>query len=83
MASLTIRNLDDADKRELQKIAAANGRSMEEELRVTIKTKIRTEKGQRSESHLVDQLSALVEKYGPLTLELPVREAAKDPPDFR
>lgn len=82
MASLTIRNLDEGDKHELQKIAAANGRSMEEELRVTIRRKVLSERAGRRKKHLVDLIHAAVDKYGPLDIELPAREAGREPPDF-
>ena len=82
MASVTIRNLDDSDKFELQKIAAANGRSMEEELRVTIKSKIRSERAPQSGKQLVERIRALVDKYGPFDVDLPPREPGREPPDF-
>ena len=82
MASITIRNLDESDKLELQKIAAANGHSMEEELRVTIRDKIQRERAPSSGKQLVERIRMLVDQYGPFDVELPPRELGREPPDF-
>ena len=41
MAALTVRNIDDDLKRDLRKQAAANNRSMEEEVRVALQNWVR------------------------------------------
>lgn len=55
---------------------------MEEELRVTIKARIQSERAPNSGKHLMERVRALVDKYGPFDLELPPRDAGREPPDF-
>lgn len=40
MSTITIRNLDDQTKRRLRERAAANGRSMEEEARIALRSHV-------------------------------------------
>lgn len=80
MASMTIRNLDDGLKQRLRVRAAQHGRSMEEEARNILCHALQ---GQPlSGRSLVDSIRAMVEPYGGIELELPPREAPRDPPDF-
>ena len=77
MASITIRNLDDDVKSRLRVRAAGNGRSMEEEARLILRDAV----GRRSSS-LADIMRA---HFGPskgVDLELPPRDAGREPPSF-
>lgn len=79
LASITIRNLDDEVKSRLRVRAAGNGRSMEEEARVILREAV----GRRPRSQ---NLAAIIRAhFGPangVDLELPPREAGREPPAF-
>ena len=80
MATLHIRDLKDSVKETIRIRAARKGRSMEAEARAIL------EEGaarQEPEEHLDHRVRRLVEKYGPLDIDIPAREMADDPPDFR
>jgi len=81
MATMTIRNLDDDLKSRLRVRAARHGQSMEEEARSILRSALQVEP--LSGQSLLDSIRAMVEPYGGLELELPVREPQRDPPDFR
>ena len=79
MASITIRNLDDDVKRRLRIRAAEHGRSMEEEAREILRHVV----GEAKPSH--DLAAAIRERVAPLggvDLDLPQREAMREPPMF-
>ncbi len=80
MASMTIRNIDDQLKARLRVQAAMNARSMEDEVREILRTALSAEppKGQS----LVDAIRARIEPLGGFELELPAREAMREPPEF-
>jgi plasmid stability protein len=80
MASITIRNLDDALKARLRVRAAQNGRSMEEEARDVLR--IALSEQPREGGSLVDAVRRRFVKAGPVELELPAREPSREPPDF-
>ncbi len=79
MASITIRNLDDAVKTKLRVRAATNGRSMEEEARIILREAVEEE---ASEKGLGTKLHELFEPLGGVQLEIPPREPMRDPPRF-
>ncbi len=81
MASMTIRNLDDDLKTLLRLRAARHGKSMEEEARSILRSALQTEP--LSGKSLVDSIREMVEPYGGIELELPVRGPMREPPDFR
>lgn len=81
MATMTIRNLDDDLKARLRVRAARHGRSMEEEARSILRSTLQAEP--LSGQSLVKGIRELVAPYGGVELELPKREAPRDPPDFR
>jgi plasmid stability protein len=81
MGSLTIRKFDDALKASLRLRAARHGRSMEEEARVILRGALAVEPPKPGES-LGEMMRAFVEEYGPIDIDLPPREPARDPPDF-
>ena len=79
MASITIRNLDDEVKTRLRIRASANGRSMEEEARIILREAV----GQEAEpENLATFIRECLEPFGGVELELPPREAPREPPDF-
>ena len=79
MASVTIRNLDDDVKSRLRVRAAGNGRSMEHEARLILREAVGREP---SSDVLADIIRA---HFGPskgVDLELPPRDAGREPPAF-
>jgi plasmid stability protein len=80
MASITIRNLDDALKRKLRLRAAERNHSMEEEARDILRNALAQEPS--STANLADVIRKLVEPLGGIELSLPPREPIRDPPDF-
>lgn len=84
MATMTIRNLDDDVKARLRVRAAQHGRSMEEEARSILRSALLAEPKPKAgtAAALVADIRALVEPFGGIELELPVREPMREPPDF-
>ena len=79
MASITIRNLDDDVKTRLRVRAAGNGRSMEEEARLILRDAVGHKPGSRNLAEIIRS------HFGPengVDLELPPREAEREPPSF-
>ena len=79
MASITIRNLDDALKEQLRVRAATRGRSMEAEARDILRLALCDERPRR------DLFSAVRDRFAPLggvELELPEREPTRDAPGY-
>jgi plasmid stability protein len=83
MASLTIRNLDDAVKSRLRLQAARHGRSMEEEVRMILRNAVDPQAqavagaaglGSRIHAHFAD--------LGGVDLELPPRTSSPEPADL-
>jgi plasmid stability protein len=80
MASITIRNLDDALKARLRIQAATHGRSMEDEARDILRTALSMEA--QAPQNLGTKINALFKPLGGLDLpELP-REPVREPPTF-
>ena len=70
MASITIRRLDDEVKTRLRVRAAANGRSMEEEVRIILREAV----GREPEpENLASFIRECFEPFGGVELELPCR----------
>lgn len=80
MASITVRKLDDNLKRELRVRAAANGRSMEAEVREILRQTLsrRTPGGAEFLNAIRGRFAAI----GGVELELPPRDPIREPPDF-
>lgn len=79
MASITIRHLDDEVKTRLRIRAAANGRSMEEEVRIILREAV----GREAEpENLASFIRECFEPFGGVDLDLPPREPAREPPHF-
>ena len=81
MASITIRNLDDALKRKLRLRAAHRNRSMEDEARDILRTALAQEPADTRS--VADAIRELVEPQGGVELELPPRGPMREPPDFK
>lgn len=77
MASITIRNLDDGIKQRLRVRAAEHGRSMEEEAREILRLAIGET---RPPLNLAAAIRARVAVSGGITLDIPPREAMREPP---
>lgn len=78
MATMTIRNIEDALKRRLRVRAAQNGRSMEDEARDILRSTLASDRV-RSVS-LVESIRARVEPLGGVELDLPPRNGMRAPP---
>ncbi len=79
MASLTVRRLDDSLKQLLRVRAAENGRSMEEEVRLILRTALT---GPQPPADLAEAIRARFRPLGGVELELPSRDRMRPPPDF-
>lgn len=79
MASMTIRNIDDGLKRRLRIRAASHGRSMEDEARDILRSALATNETPRN---LVQSIRARLAPSGGVELDIPVRKAIRDAPDF-
>ena len=81
MASMTIRNLDEALKARLRVRAARHGRSMEDEAREIMRQVLaERDPGIRDLAVSIRRRFASV---GGVELELPTREPLRQPPKFR
>ena len=76
MASITIRNLDDALKRRLRIRAAEHGRSMEEEAREILRLVVGVP---ATPANIAAAIRARVAAFGGADIELPPREAMREP----
>ena len=79
MASITIRKLDDEVKSRLRMRAAGNGRSMEEEARIILRTAV------GREPKTQNLVTVIRSRFGPengVDLVLPRREPIREPPHF-
>ncbi len=79
MASITIRNLDDEIKQRLRLRAAMHGRSMEEEARDILR---RVTAESVPPRNLAQSIRARLSPADRTDLELPAREAMREPPDI-
>jgi plasmid stability protein len=79
VASITIRELDDATKERLRVRAAHNKRSMEEEARRILRAALAEDAP--SPANLADAIRRRFHKLGGVELELPTRQAMRDPPE--
>lgn len=81
MATLVIRNVEDVVHTQLKMLAAAPGRSMEEEARLILRDRLATAP-KTPHANWVDAIRALFEPLGGLELPDTRREPAREPPDF-
>ena len=76
MAIITIRNLDEKVKRELQVRAALNGRSMEAEAREALSSQI-TQSPRPPEQGLGTRIKKRFSKFGGVELDIPPRQFSR------
>jgi plasmid stability protein len=82
MASITIRNIEDAVKTKLRVRAALHGRSMEDEARVILREAVSSTMTPRP--HLVDAIRSRFIAIGGVDLpDIPRDENDREPPDFK
>jgi plasmid stability protein len=79
MASITIRNLDDAVKQRLRMRAAEHGRSMEEEARDILRRAVGSTP---APANLGEAIHRRFAALGGAELDLPPRERMPEPPRF-
>lgn len=82
MATLTIRKIDDDLKSRLRRRAAANDRSMEEEVRDILRTTVATDAPTKPRIGLGTRLHERAIKVGGFDLDIPPRGPARPLPDF-
>ncbi len=80
MASITIRRLDDALKAKLRVHAARQGRSMEDAAREILRAAL-TERP-RHAANMAEAIRQRFAALGGVELDLPHRDAGRDPPRF-
>jgi antitoxin FitA len=81
MATLTIRNLDEAVKERLRIRAAEHGHSMEAEARRILQSAV-GESRRPPERNLYDRIHARFAALGGVDLDLPPRAPVREPPRF-
>ena len=79
MASITIRNLDESQKRRLRIRSAEHGRSMEEEVREIIRSAVGEE---APHENLAAAIRVRIAPLGGVELDLPKRDPMPEPPRF-
>ena len=79
MASITIRNLDEALKRKLRVRAAHRNHSMEDEARDILRAALAEPV---AAGNLADAIRRRIEPLGGVELSLPPRGPMREPPDF-
>ena len=77
MATMTILNIDEQLKARLRVRAAMHGRSMEDEVQDILRTALSAEPVQTVS--LVEVIRSRIEPLGGIELNLPEREAIRDP----
>ncbi len=80
MSTMTIRDIDDSIKAQLQMRATRHGRSMEDEAREILLQALSTEP--EPGASLYEAIRAIVEPLGGVELQLPRRGPGREPPDF-
>jgi len=80
MASITIRQMDDALKQRLHVRAAMHGRSMEDEARDILRTALARDDSDARP--LIEAIRARIEPLGGVELELPMREPIRPAPSM-
>ena len=80
MATLTIRQLDERTKTRLRVRAAHHGRSMEEEAREILRLALTAPSP--AKRNLAESIRRRFRALGGLELEMPQRDAMRDPPGF-
>ena len=79
MASMTIRQLDDALMQSLRVRAARNNRSVEDEARDILCAALARD--ETSRQHVVESIRTRVAPFGGINLEIPTRDGMRMAPD--
>lgn len=80
VAAITIRNIEESLKEGLRQRAAANGRSMEDEVREILRTTLASPASRAV--HPADSMLSRFSALGGVELELPSRSPLRRSPDF-
>ncbi len=80
MASITIRNLDEATKKRLRLRAARRNHSMEEEARAILREAVREDA--EGAGNLADAIGRRFRALGGVELVVPARSSERPPPSF-
>ncbi len=80
MASITVRNLDDALKKQLRIRAAEHDRSMEDEVREILRTALSIQ--DQPPRNLAEAIRKRFDPLGGVDLPLVAREPLREPPTF-
>jgi antitoxin FitA len=83
MATLTIRQLDDAVKARLRVRAAEHGKSMEEEAREILRQALAAPAPAEAGADWVSRIRERLKPFGGVDLELPPRQLPRKPPKLR
>ena len=82
MATLTIRNLDDAVRDRLRQRAAAHGHSMEEEVRQILRQVVKPAESEATSEGLGSRIHNHFAQLGGIELELPPRSDTPSAPEL-
>ena len=82
MNTITVRNVDDETKTALRARAAANGNSLEEEVRRTLRESVRRDPRPKTGAELYRRIREIVEPVGGIELEIPPCQRARRPPEL-
>jgi antitoxin FitA len=80
MPSMLIRNIDEDLKRRLRVRAAENGRSMEEEARLILRSEL--EEPKHSQRRNLAAIAREIFGEGGVEIDIPPRMWVREPPDF-
>jgi plasmid stability protein len=78
--SITVRGLEPGTKQRLRLLAAAQGHSMEEEVRRILLKATNENRAQRL--NLAEEIASIVDPLGGFELDLPQRAPTREPPSF-
>lgn len=83
MGTLTVRNIDDDVKAQLRRRAAANGRSLEAEVRAALSESVGREPRPKTGADLWRRIREIVEPVGGIRLDIPPRRPPRRAPKLR
>jgi len=82
MASMTINEIDESLKERLCIQAALHGRSMEEEVMEILRSVLSLRNETWKEKSLLKSIRSRVEPIGGIEIEIPARDAMRNPPEL-
>jgi plasmid stability protein len=82
MSKITIFDVDAELEQNLRQLAAAHGRSVEEEVRQILRETVAPSRQEAAPENLGRAIRAIVEPLGGITLDLPARQPIRTPPAF-